>query len=36
MTRVLPATSGSGKNALGQEVFGSKVPEMPVMESLTA
>jgi hypothetical protein len=36
MSRVPPATSGSGKNASGQEAFGSKVPEMPVMESPAA
>jgi hypothetical protein len=33
MSRVPPATSGSGKNASGQEAFGSKVPETPVVES---
>jgi hypothetical protein len=33
MSRIPPATSGSGKNALGQEAFGSKVPDTPVMES---
>jgi hypothetical protein len=29
-------TSGSAKNALGQEVFGSKAPETPVVESPAA
>jgi hypothetical protein len=36
MSRVPPVTSGSGKNALGQEAFGSKVPKTPVMESPAA
>jgi hypothetical protein len=36
VSRVLPATSGSGKNASGQEAFGSKVPETSVVESLAA
>jgi hypothetical protein len=36
MSRVPPMTSGSGKNASGQEEFGSKLPETPVMESLVA
>jgi hypothetical protein len=29
-------TSESGKNATGQEAFGSKVPETPVVESPAA
>jgi hypothetical protein len=29
-------TSESGKNASGQEAFGSKLPETPVVESLAA
>jgi hypothetical protein len=36
VSRVLPATSGSGKNASGQEALGSKVPETSVVESLVA
>jgi hypothetical protein len=36
MSRVPPTTSGSGKNASGQEAFGSKVPETPVVESPAA
>jgi hypothetical protein len=36
MGRVPPTTSESGKNASGQEAFGSKVPEMPVVESPVA
>jgi hypothetical protein len=36
MSKVPPATSGSGKNALGREAFGIKVPETPVTESPAA
>jgi hypothetical protein len=36
MTRAPPTTSESGKNTSGQEVFGSKVPGMPVVESSAA
>jgi hypothetical protein len=36
MSRVPPTTSESGKNASGQEVFGSKAPETPVVESPAA
>jgi hypothetical protein len=36
MSRAPPATSRSGKNALGQEAFGSKVPEALVTESPAA
>jgi hypothetical protein len=36
MSRVPSTTSGSGKNALDQEAFGSKVPETPVLESPAA
>jgi hypothetical protein len=35
MSRVPPTTSESGKNASGHEVFGSKVPGSPVVESPT-
>jgi hypothetical protein len=33
MCRAPPTTSESGKNASGQEAFGSKMPETPVVES---
>jgi hypothetical protein len=33
MSRALPTTSESGKNASGQEAFGSKIQEMPVVKS---
>jgi hypothetical protein len=33
MCRAPPTTSKSGKNALGQEAFGSKIKETPVVES---
>jgi hypothetical protein len=36
MSRVPPTMSKSEKNALGQKVFGSKVPETPVVESPAA
>jgi hypothetical protein len=36
VSRVPPTTSESGKNASGQEAFGTKAPEAPVVESLTA
>jgi hypothetical protein len=36
MSKVPPATSGSGKNALDREAFGIKVPETPVTESPAA
>jgi hypothetical protein len=32
VSRVPPTTSESGKNALGQEAFGTKAPEVPVVE----
>jgi hypothetical protein len=35
MSMVPPTTSESGKNASGQEAFGSKVPGTPVVESPT-
>jgi hypothetical protein len=36
MCRMPPTTSESGKNASGQEAFGSKMPETPVVESPAA
>jgi hypothetical protein len=36
MSRVPPTASGSGKNASGQEAFGSKKPETLVVESPAA
>jgi hypothetical protein len=36
MSRVPPTTSESGKNTSGQEAFGSKAPETPVVESPAA
>jgi hypothetical protein len=36
MSRVSSTTSESGKNASGQEAFGSKLSETPVVESLAA
>jgi hypothetical protein len=36
LSRVPPTTSESGKNASGQEAFGSKVPETLVVESPAA
>jgi hypothetical protein len=36
MSRIPLMTSESGKNTSGQEVFGSKVLEMPVVESSAA
>jgi hypothetical protein len=36
MSRVPPTTSESGKNASGQEAFGTKLPEMLVVESPVA
>jgi hypothetical protein len=36
MSMVPPTTSGSRKNASGQEAFGSKLPETPMVESPTA
>jgi hypothetical protein len=35
MCRAPPTTSESGKNASGQEAFGSKIQETPVVESPT-
>jgi hypothetical protein len=36
MNRVPPTTPESGKNASGQEAYGSKLSETPVVESPTA